>query len=202
MQNQNKRVDRRVQRTRQLLSSALMSLTIEKGYASVTVQDIIDRANLGRSTFYAHYQDKEDLLLSGIDEVVHTLILGDETTSNDGQGKGIPQRILSTETIFRHAQEEYQLHKAIFVGRGLDVMIKEIQNHLCSHIEEQIEKLLPDRKFPPVKLSVISNYLAGALLTLLVWWLEKNMPYPPDRMDALFQELSMPGVWNVLELSP
>ena len=199
---QTKRIDRRVQRTRQLLSSALMSLIVEKGYDSVTVQDIIDRANLGRSTFYAHYQDKEDLLLSGIDEVVHSLIWGDEASSKNERGKEVTRRILSTEPIFRHAQEEFRLHTAIFGGRGMDVMIKEIQYHLCSHIEEQINQLLPEGETPLVELSVISNYLAGALLTLLVWWLENNMPYPPERMDALFQELSMPGVWSVLELSP
>ena len=51
----NERVDRRVQRTRHLLNEALMSLIMEKGYEAITVQDIIDRANLGRSTFYAHY---------------------------------------------------------------------------------------------------------------------------------------------------
>jgi len=198
----NKKVDRRVQRTRQLLSGALMGLIVEKGYDSVTVQDIIDRANLGRSTFYAHYQDKEDLLLSGIDDVVHSLIWGDEALSKGEPGKDTLPRILSTEPIFRHAQEEHQLHKAIFVGRGLDMMIKEIQQHLCSHIEEQINQYLPDEKSPPVELSVISNYLAGALLTLLVWWLDNNMPYPPERMDALYQELSMPGVWAVLEINP
>ena len=199
---QNQRVDRRVQRTRQLLNRALMELIVEKGYDSVTVQDIIDRANLGRSTFYTHYQDKEDLLLSGIDEVVHGLIWGNKAVSKDEHRTGTTPRILWTEPIFRHAQEEYQLHKAMFAGRGLEVMHKEIQNHLCSHIEEQIDQLLPDEKSPPVALSVISNYLAGALLTLLVWWLDNNMPYTPERMDALFQELSMPGVWSVLEITP
>ncbi len=199
---QSQRIDRRVQRTRQLLNRALMGLIVEKGYDSVTVQDIIDRANLGRSTFYAHYQDKEDLLLSGIDEVVHSLIWGNEATSKDGHRKGLPPRILSTERIFRHAQEEYQLHKAIFAGRGLEAMHKEIQNHLCSHIEEQINQLLPDEKSPPIALSVISNYLAGALLTLLVWWLDNNMPYTPEQMDALYQDLSMSGVWSVLEITP
>lgn len=198
----DKKVDRRVQRTRQLLSRALMELVVEKGYESVTVQDIIDRANLGRSTFYAHYQDKEDLLLSGIDEVVHSLIWGDTVSSSDEPGKGTTPRILSTEPIFQHAQDEFQLHEAIFAGRGLEVMHKEIQKHLCSHIEEQINRILSDGKSPPVALSVISNYLAGALLTLLVWWLENKMPYTPEHMDALFQELSMPGVWAVLGINP
>jgi len=201
MKSQLKKVDRRIQRTRKLLNRALMELVVEKGYETVTIQDIIDRANLGRSTFYAHYQDKEDLLLSGIDEVVHSLIWG-EAVSNNEQEEGTTPRILSTEIIFQHAQVEFQLHEAIFTGRGLEVMHKEIQKHLCNHIEEQINRLLPDGKSPPVTLSVISNYLAGALLTLLVWWLENDMPYPPERMDALFQELSMPGVWAVLGVNP
>ncbi len=61
--------DRRIQRTRQLLHEALITLILEKGYDAITVQDILERANLGRSTFYAHYQDKEALLLSGFQEL-------------------------------------------------------------------------------------------------------------------------------------
>src|SRR5919198_534909 len=62
-------VDRRIQRTQQLLRSALMSLIQEKGFESLSVQDIIDRANVGRATFYAHFDNKEDLLASGIEEL-------------------------------------------------------------------------------------------------------------------------------------
>ena len=193
----NERVDRRVQRTRQLLKEALMSLLVEKGYEAITVQNIIDRANLGRSTFYAHYQDKEDLLLSGMEEVVHSLIRGVENSPME-EGNGESRRILSTLPIFRHAQEQYRLHKAMVAGRGSDVIMKTIQNHLSHHIQEQIELLLPDGQTPSVPPPVMANYLAGALLTLLVWWLDNNMPYPPERMDEVFQELAMPGVWAVL----
>jgi AcrR family transcriptional regulator len=194
----NERVDRRVQRTRQLLKEALMSLLVEKGYEAITVQNIIDRANLGRSTFYAHYQDKEDLLLSGMEEVVHSLIRGVENSPMEDEGNGESHRILSTLPIFRHAQEQYRLHKAMVAGRGSDVIMKIIQNHLSHHIQEQIELLLPDGQTPSVPPPVMANYLAGALLTLLVWWLDNNMPYPPERMDEVFQELAMPGVWAVL----
>ena len=84
MKNDN--IDRRVQRTRQLLNEALMALIVEKGYDAITVQNLIDRANLGRSTFYAHYQDKDDLLLSGMEEVVHSLIWGAENSPEE-EGK-------------------------------------------------------------------------------------------------------------------
>src|SRR5438067_9876044 len=61
--------DRRVQRTRQLLQDALISMMIEKGYAATTVQDIIDRANVGRATFYAHFADKDTLLHSRLEDL-------------------------------------------------------------------------------------------------------------------------------------
>jgi len=198
----NERVDRRVQRTRQLLNHALMSLIVEKGYEAITVQNIIDRANLGRSTFYAHYQDKEDLLLSGMEEVVHSLIRGVENSSAEDEGIKKSRRILSTLPIFRHAQEEYHLHKALVAGRGVDVIIKTIQNHLSHHIQEQIEQLLPDGQTPSVPPPVMANYLAGTLLTLLVWWLDNNIPYSPERMDEMYQELTMPGVWATLGKTP
>ena len=58
----NKKTDRRVLRTREVLSNALVDLILEKGYEKITVQNIIDQANIGRSTFYDHFQDKQDLL--------------------------------------------------------------------------------------------------------------------------------------------
>ena len=198
----NDRVDRRVQRTRQLLNDALISLIVEKDYDSITVQNIIDRANLGRSTFYAHYQDKEHLMLSGMEEVVHSLVWGVENSPVEDEGDRGNRRILSTLPIFRHAQEQYHLHKAIVGGLGIDVIIKAIQDHLSGHIQEHIELRLPDGPTPSVPPVVMANYLAGTLLTLLTWWLDNNMPYPPERMDEMFQELAMPGIWTTLGITP
>jgi AcrR family transcriptional regulator len=194
----NKSVDRRVQRTRQLLNETLMALIVEVGYDAITVQDIIDRANLGRSTFYAHYQGKDDLLLSGMAEVVHSLIGGDEDSPETDDGKRADRRILSTLPIFRHAQEQYDLHKAIMGGRGIDLIIKTIQDHLSSHIQEQIERLVPEGQTPSVPPVVMANYLAGSLMTLLSWWLDNDMPYPPEKMDEMFQELALPCVWGAM----
>lgn len=197
----NEKVDRRVQRTRELLSQALMSLIVEKGYEAITVQNIIDRANLGRSTFYAHYQDKEDLLMSGLEEVVHNLMRGMEKAASATQGTASNRRILSVLPMFTHAQEQYDLHKAIIAGRGVDVILKAIQKHLSLHLEEELARRLPAGQTPTIPLNVVAYHLAGTLLNLLIWWLEQNMPYPPERMDEIFQELAMPGVLAVLEIT-
>lgn len=178
-----------------------MSLIVEKGYEAITVQNIIDRANLGRSTFYAHYQDKEDLLLSGLEDVVHSLIGGVKHSPMADEGNGESRRILSTLPIFRHTQEQYRLYKAMVGGRGIEVVIKAIQTHLSGHIQEQLELLLAEGQTPSVPSPVMANYLAGALLTLLTWWLDNDMPYPSERMDEMFQELAMPGVWAALGIT-
>ncbi|GMR10521.1 MAG: TetR/AcrR family transcriptional regulator [Anaerolineae bacterium] len=194
----NEKMDRRVRRTRRLLNEALMSLIAEKGYEAITVQNIIDRADLGRSTFYAHYRDKEDLLLSGMDELVHSLLWRVEGMPMEAEGEGESRRILSTQSLFRHTQEQHRLYKAMVGGRGIDVIVKTIHDHLSSHILEQIERLLPDGQTTLVPPLVMAVYLAGALLTLLTWWLDNDMPYPPERMEEMFQQLTMPGVWAAL----
>src|SRR5688572_4934244 len=69
----NMKKDRRIQRTRHLLSQAFVQLMREKGYSAITVSDIIERANVGRSTFYSHYQDKDDLFVHELDRVIEVL---------------------------------------------------------------------------------------------------------------------------------
>ncbi len=197
----NEKMDRRVRRTRRLLNEALMSLIEEKGYEAITVQNIIDRADLGRSTFYAHYRDKEDLLLSGMEELVHSLLWRVESMPREADRVGESRRILSTQPLFRRTQEQHRFYKAVVGGRGIDVIIKAIHNHLSVHILEQIERLLPDGQTPSVPPLVMADYLAGALLTLLTWWLDHDMPHPPERMDEMFQQLTMPGFWAVLKVT-
>ena len=77
--------DRRIQRTRALLLSALLDLIVERGYEELTVQDIVDRANVGRSTFYKHFLDKRALLLSGVDGLQG--LLTQQRTAQDSRPK-------------------------------------------------------------------------------------------------------------------
>ncbi|MCK5329911.1 MAG: TetR/AcrR family transcriptional regulator [Candidatus Marinimicrobia bacterium] len=193
------KVDRRVQRTRQLLNDALMALIAEQGYDSITVQNIIDQANLGRSTFYKHFLSKEDLLFRGMDDIIHGLIWEVESPLNVDKSIGFNQRFLSTIPLFRHIREQHRLYRAILGGHGIDIIIKKIHDHLCSHIQERIERLLPDGHTCLVPPPVTAYHIAGTLLTLLTWWLDNNRPYTPETMDEIFQELVMPGVWSVLK---
>src|SRR5690349_2570082 len=120
--------DRRSQRTRHLLSAALVELIREKDYNLITVSDIIDRANVGRSTFYAHYRDKDDLFVGELDRVIELL-----SQRIPGQEK---MPFFPSLGLFRHVGEEFELYKALLWTPGIDLLIKHLQKALSNRIEE------------------------------------------------------------------
>jgi AcrR family transcriptional regulator len=182
--------DRRSERTRQLISEALRILMLEKPYHAISVQDIVDRANVGRSTFYAHYQDKDALLSSELERLVRQL--GHNIRHDNPQNHAL----LPSLELFRHIQQNYALYKAFVIwGHTLDFPSKTLQAHLSANIEQQLTAL---GQKSPTPLPVISNYVAGAFLTLLIWWLDNDMIYSPERMDEMFQQLVLPGVHAAL----
>jgi AcrR family transcriptional regulator len=188
----NTKADRRSQRTRQLLSAALIELMLEQRYDEITVQDIIDRANVGRSTFYAHYLDKEDLLISDFTRVLDAL--SQHTEQSGPGGPALPPLAL----FFRHVKEHHQLYKALVRGGGIDRLYKKGHERLRQNIEPHLRALVPAGHTVAVALPLVADYIAGAILTMLSWWLDNEMPYTPEHMDALFHQLVMPGVQATL----
>jgi AcrR family transcriptional regulator len=180
--------DRRSMRTRKLLHGALISLMLEKRYDKITVQDIIDRANVGRSTFYAHYQDKEGLLVSGFEQVLETF------SQQLVQGEGDYRLRMSVLGLFRHAQEFHPVYEALVWGRGIELLYQQGHAYLSRRIEADLAELLLAGEQPGVPMSILSTYIASTLVTVLKWWLDNKMPYSPERMDDIFQQLVMPTV--------
>lgn len=185
---EHKKDDRRTNRTRRSLSQALIELILEKHYDEITVQDVIDQADVGRSTFYAHYRDKEDLLESNFEKFLDGLVHHIEWR-NIKAGRCVPVMLL-----FRHLQEEaHPFYRALARSRKLDLLYKNGLNYLTKGIEQKLTSLLSNQPPPSVPISILSSYLAGELLGLLRWWLEHDMPYSPERMDEIFHALVMPG---------
>jgi AcrR family transcriptional regulator len=158
----------------------------EKRYEAITVQDICNRANVGRSTFYTHFQDKDDLLAGNFQQVMESL--GSQVEWRDGRF------IFPVAPLFRHVHKHHHLYKALASGGGFDVLLRAGQQQWRAHIETDLAPSLPQGRAPAIPLEVVTAYLAGALQTLLLWWLERKMPYPPERMDEMFQQLVMSGV--------
>ncbi len=175
--------DRRSQRTRHLLSAALVELIREKDYGTITVSDIIERANIGRSTFYAHFRDKDDLFVSEMDRVIEVL---SQTIPGQEEMPFFPSL-----GLFQHVGEEYELYKALVWTPGIDLLIKHMQKSLSQRIEQGLEKSGREYEIP---LPILSSFIAGNFLTLLKWWLENKRVYSPEQMDEMFQHLTMPGI--------
>src|SRR5215208_1635698 len=151
--------DRRSQRTRHLLSEALVQLIREKDYNAITVSDIIERANVGRSTFYAHYRDKDDLFVGELDRVIEVL------------GQRIPDReempFFPSLGLFQHVGEEYELYKALVWTPGIDLLIKHMQKSLTQRVEQGLQNSGQEYGVP---IPILANFITGSFLTLLKWW--------------------------------
>lgn len=175
--------DRRSQRTRHSLSAALVELIKEKDYSTITVSDIIERANVGRSTFYSHYRDKDDLFVGELDRVIEVL----------------SQRVPGQEEfpyfpslgLFTHVGEEYELYKSLVWSPGIDLLIKHLQKSLSQRIEQGLQKSGKQFEIP---IPVLANFIGGSFLTLLKWWLENKMTYTPKQINEIFRKLTMSGV--------
>src|SRR5262245_63211196 len=118
--------DRRVQRTRKLLQDALMALILEKGYEAVTIQDIIDRANVGRSTFYAHFLDKQQLLLSGFEQLRVELAQQQHAAVDVSGERGLGFSL----AMFEHACSYRPVWRALIGTQGGAVVRKQMQQML------------------------------------------------------------------------
>ncbi len=183
--------DRRLKRSRRLLSSALTELLQEKRYIDITVQDIIDRADVGRTTFYTHYRDKEDLLVSSLEDVLVSFI---HHMDQEDEGPGL----LSTVEFFRHVKEHQNLYKAMFSGQGMALLFNQGQAMISQKIEEHLKSLPRRQADQSIPVPFVSNYLAGAFLVMLKWWIDHKLAYSPEQIDAMYQQLVMPGTLKAL----
>ena len=184
--------DRRSQRTQRMVNSAMMELLFEKHYDTITIQDILDRAGIGRSTFYAHYFDKEDVLTSIMEQMLE--MFSQQFSQRDG-GQGI---VPSLE-LFQHVQENYQYFQAMLRGHTGEMLWELAQNALSRTIEQALSTASAEKPPPSVPVAMISQYLAGSFLSLLKWWLKAEMPHTPEQMESIFQQLALPGVWNTIK---
>jgi AcrR family transcriptional regulator len=189
----NLKTDRRSQRTQRAIHEALMALMQEKRYDDITVQDIIDRADVGRSTFYAHFQDKENLMVSGLMRLMQ--ILSEMVAEPSATGE---PRLLPTRELFEHVQEHQNLFRGMVRGRGLELFYEKGQEYWSQKLTADLQARLPKGQQPTVPLPVLAQFIAGTFVTMLRWWLDNKMPYSPQEMDEMMQRLIMPAVQNCM----
>jgi hypothetical protein len=110
------------------------------------------------------------------------------------------QRVVPSLELFEHAyHSQNQQFLALMRSRAGEPLWEALQTALCRAIEPALNTLCAERRSPSIPVPAVSEYLAGALLTLLKWWVEASMPYPPEQMESIFQQLALPGVWAMLK---
>jgi AcrR family transcriptional regulator len=182
----DKKEDQRVRRTRDRLGDAMVELLVQKPFDDITVQDVLDRAGVSRSTFYNHYRDKNDLFLSDVEEFFESMATA---LSRFGDKS---ERVAPVRELFAHIAEMRPFYNALVEsGRVRDVMELGLE-HFARGIEQRFDEMPRARTIPRDRRGAIAHGLAGCLFSLLTWWIQHGMPLSPEEMDKLFHRL----VWN------
>jgi AcrR family transcriptional regulator len=183
---QKKKMDARVRRTRDALGDALVELMQEKPFDSITVQDVLDRAQVGRSTFYSHYSDKDDLLMSDADEFFESIAMA---LSFHGDTS---ERVFPVKEFFLHIIDASRFVAALKDSGKIHENFELAQGHFARGIERRLSEIPRGAQIPPHERSIIAFAHAGALLSLLRWWIDRGMKEPAEEMDRLFHKM----VWG------
>ncbi|HEV8371119.1 MAG TPA: TetR/AcrR family transcriptional regulator [Pyrinomonadaceae bacterium] len=181
-----KKIDARVRKTRDALGDALVSLMQEKPFDSITVQDVLDRAQVGRSTFYSHFSDKDDLLMSDADEFFEALAMALSAHGDKSD------RVFPVKEFFTHVAEARQFVEALRTSGRMYDNFELAQGHFARGIERRLSEIPRGAKIPAQDRPALACAHAGALLSLLRWWIDRGMKEPADEMDKLFHRI----VWS------
>lgn len=177
-------------RTRGLLREALFSLIREKGFEALSVQDIIDRANVGRATFYAHFDNKEDLLLSGFDTLRTSL----KERQREGQlrrGRVEGQVLAFSHELFAHVSDHRDLFQAMAGKRSGAVIQSVVHKLLLDLIRDDVKSILPRAEASSVPAEVLAQFIAGGMFGLLMWWMGTRTRPSVDELNRIFQRLAI-----------
>jgi hypothetical protein len=165
--------DRRTQRTKTALAEALKHLILEKGYDAITVQDIIDKANTGRSTFYAHYEGKDQLLVGNIN--FQQELVNPNTIEAHPMG-------INLSYLFNHTQENLPLVRALHGSRGMDIITSHFTELCAARIIEFHKGKLPRSRSAQKIFRYSAEAAAGGIIRMLFKWLEDGAPIPTTEM--------------------
>jgi AcrR family transcriptional regulator len=186
-------MDRRVARTRALLRRAHLSLILEKGYETTTVEDICRAANVGRSTFYAHYASKEDLKRDGLAQLRKELLEHHARGPAAPNDSGRPALGFSL-AMFEHARDHIDLYRALAGGAAGTMALTTIRQILSDLLRLELADRAAGDADDPVPPEVVVEFVVGAYMAVMTWWLDRGARLSPERMDAMFRRLVTEGV--------
>lgn len=205
-----KKTDRRIQRTRQSLRTALMELIKEKDYDALSIEEITERANVGRTTFYLHYKDKDDLLMeeftTTIYERVQTLSeipfsVWLPVSKNDDENNKPLQPLL---LVFQHIHDHSELYYLLLQSANSNRIVERIRKVSTDAIIKFVETKMETDPIPvlsEVPIEFFAAFFSGALLSIVNWWIKEDMHHTPEEVTDMFRSLFFRGARETLGLS-
>src|SRR5262249_52321613 len=196
LNHSGKKIDRRIKKTRDRLGDALVSLMQEKPFGTITVQDVLDRAGVSRSTFYVHFTDKNDLLMSDVDEFFEAV-----STALSARGDK-SDRVFPVREFFAHIVEARRFVNALAASGKWQENLELAKGHFARGIERRLAELPRGHSIPIANRPAIAFALAGTLLALLAWWLDHGSRDSPAHMDDNYHQLVWSGVSTAAPKAP
>ena len=184
--------DRRVRRTQKLLGEALIALVLEKGYKHITIQDVTDRADIGYRTFFRHYNGLDELFLDfaqdRLDELYEIL---DIPEANENVVDPVKVFRESGVTLFKHIQKNLEIFRVLLLDDSLYFTLDPVMKMAREKAENSLNAL-PEGN---ISIPIAANHMIASVFALMRWWLENDMPHPPERMGEIFTNLIVQPTW-------
>ena len=208
--NNEKKTDRRILRTRQSLRTALMELIKEKDYDALSIEEITERANVGRTTFYLHYKDKEDLLMEEFSTILYerAMVLSEipfsvwlQISDEDPKNSKSSQPLL---LVFQHIYENSELYYLLLQSSNSSKVIERIRKITTDSIVKFVEAKKETDPIPllaEVPIEFFAAFFSGALISVVSWWISEDMKHTPEEVTKMFRSLFFRGATGTLGLS-
>jgi len=208
--NNEKKTDRRIQRTRLSLRTALMELIKEKDYDALSIEEITERANVGRTTFYLHYKDKEDLLMEEFSTILYerAMVLSEipfsvwlQISDEDPKNSKSLQPLL---LVFQHIYENSELYYLLLQSSNSSKVIERIRKITTDSIVKVVEAKKETDPIPllaEVPIEFFAAFFSGALISVVSWWISEDMKHTPEEVTKMFRSLFFRGATGTLGLS-
>jgi AcrR family transcriptional regulator len=199
----SRKIDPRIERTQEALQGALMSLIEEKGFDAISVQEITERARLNRATFYLHYRDKQELLIR-TSEAVFDSLAEEAGTIIDPENLAFQKPPQQVVILFQHLAKHRDFYRIVLGRSGVHAFAARMREYLATFTQQRIASLhtLYPAAVPILDDIFISEYVAGALMGIIIWWLDNDLPHSPEYMADRFGWLSVAGTYRMMGIAP
>ncbi|MEW6406085.1 MAG: TetR/AcrR family transcriptional regulator, partial [Chloroflexota bacterium] len=177
-------IDPRVRRTRRLMRSALVSLMLEKDYASISIREITERAEVAYITFFRHYEGLDQLLMEVLEDGLAELLVRIETLARGSESSALEAE---GTLIFEYIQQNVDLFRIMFKSQSVTRVRKRVVRQIAAIFQKSCAPLA--RSNSPLAIAITSNHIATSLLSLIEWWLDNKMMPAPAEMGKVYKSL-------------